>query len=168
MLYAGRFAGVNVHIHPTAWVAKKALIRCSGGGKIVIGQHCEIHPYAMIDSMGGSVVLGKHCSLNPFAIIYGHGGTKLGNGVRIAAHSVIIPANHNFRTSDPLHSSGVTGIGISIGDDVWLGAGTRILDGVTIGDRSVVGAGAVVTRMVPPGSVATGVPARIKSIQAPE
>lgn len=110
--------------------------------------------------------MGDHCSLNPFAIIYGHGGATLGNRVRIAEHTVIIPADHNFRSPAPLHESGVTCVGISIGNDVWLVAGARILDGVAIGNRSVVGAGAVVTRSIPPGCVATGVPARGTSIQS--
>lgn len=166
--YAVRFMGLNIRIHPTAWVAAKAIIRCTGGGEVVVGQHCEIHEFAMIDSAGGSIRMGDHCSLNPFAIIYGHGGTRIGNRVRIAAHSVIIPANHNFRSTKPLHESGVTGAGITIGDDVWIGSGCRILDGVTIGSRSVVGAGAVVTHAVPPGCVAMGVPARAISIHIPE
>ncbi len=110
--------------------------------------------------------MGNHCSLNPFAIIYGYGGTIIGDRVRIAAHSVIIPANHNFRSMAPLHESGVSGRGITIGNDVWLGTGARILDGVTIGSRSVVGAGAVVTRSIPPSCVATGVPARATAIVA--
>jgi acetyltransferase-like isoleucine patch superfamily enzyme len=162
--YAVRFCGLNVQVDPTAWVARKAIIRCTGGGQIVIGQHCEVHDFAMIDATGGSVRIGDHCSLNHFAIIYGHGGTKIGNRVRIATHSVIIPANHNFRSMGPLHESGVTGTGITIGDDVWLGTGARILDGVSIGSRSVIGAGAVVTRSIPPGCVAMGVPARATAI----
>lgn len=164
--YAIRFAGLDVRVHPTAWVGRKAIVRCTDGGRVVIGPHCEIHDFAMIDAIGGSVRLGEHCSLNPFAIIYGYGGAHIGNRVRIAAHSVIIPANHNFRATTPLHESGVSGVGITIEDDVWLGTGARILDGVTIGSRSVVGAGAVVTRSIPGRSVAVGVPARAKPLES--
>jgi acetyltransferase-like isoleucine patch superfamily enzyme len=160
MSYSIRFAGLNIRIHPTSWVAPKAIIRCTGGGEIVIGSHCEIHDYSMIDSIGGHVQLGDQCSLNPYSIIYGYGGTKIGDDVRIAAHVVIIPANHNFRLDGPLNKSGVTGLGITIENNVWIGAGARVLDGVTVGNSSVIGAGAVVTRNIPPRSVATGVPAR--------
>jgi maltose O-acetyltransferase len=50
---------------------------------------------------------------------------------------------------------------VSIGDDVWLGAGVLVLPGVTVGDRSVVAAGAVVSEDVPADSLAVGIPARI-------
>ena len=163
--YAIRFAGVNVRIHPSTWIASKALIRCTDGGGVVIGKHCEINDYAIIDSLGGEVRMGNHCSLNPFAIVYGYGGAVLGNRVRIAAHTVIIPANHVFGSSQPLHEAGLTGRGIEVGNDVWIGSGARILDGVVIGDGSVVGAGAVVTHSIPSGCIATGVPARSRPIE---
>jgi acetyltransferase-like isoleucine patch superfamily enzyme len=158
--YAVRFAGQQIEVHPTAWVARKAILRCTDGGKIVVGKFCELHSFSMIDPCGGSVIVGDHCSLNPFAVIYGHGGARLGDRVRIATHSVIIPANHNFRAEESLHESGVSGVGITVGNDVWIGSGARILDGVTIGDRCVIAAGAVVTRTVPAHSIAKGVPAR--------
>ena len=51
--------------------------------------------------------------------------------------------------------------GIVIGDDAWLGVGVIVLDGVKIGKGAVVGAGSVVTRDIPDGAIATGVPARV-------
>ena len=52
---------------------------------------------------------------------------------------------------------------ITIGNDVWIGAGCRILKGVTIGDRSIVGAASIVTKNVPPDTIVAGNPARIIS-----
>ena len=52
-------------------------------------------------------------------------------------------------------------LGIVIEDDVWVGAGVRVMDGVRIGRGSVIGAGAVVTKSIPPNSVAVGMPARV-------
>ena len=161
-LYWARFVGRDVKINPSSRVSWRAVIRTCGGGSISIGGNCEIHPFAMILTYGGDIAIGHNCSANPFVIIYGHGGVMIGNGVRIASHSVIIPANHNVSNAGtPLYQSGVSAKGISIGNDVWIGSGARILDGVRIDDNVVVGAGSVVTKSVPPHATVAGVPARI-------
>ncbi len=74
----------------------------------------------------------------------------------------IIAANRKYKRRDiPILRQGFTEKGITIGNDVWIGAGSMITDGVNIGDGVVVGAGAVVTKDVPPYSIVGGVPARI-------
>jgi acetyltransferase-like isoleucine patch superfamily enzyme len=159
--FALRFFGRPVEIDPSSWVSSRSNIRNCGGGRIKIGKHCEIHPYSMILTYGGDIVIGDNCSLNPFAIIYGHGGVRIGNGVRIAAHTVIIPANHNVSSDGkPLLESGFTARGIEIDDNTWLGAGAVILDGVHLGRNSVIGAGSVVTKSVADNTTVAGVPAR--------
>ncbi len=116
----------------------------------------------MLMTYGGDIRLGDNCSVNPFAIVYGHGGVRIGNGVRIAAHSVIIPANHTSATDgESLHLAPISSRGIEIEENVWLGAGSRILDGVRIGENAVVGAGSVVTKPVPRNATVAGVPARV-------
>jgi acetyltransferase-like isoleucine patch superfamily enzyme len=163
-LYRARFVGRDVKIHPSSRVSWRSIIRTCGGGSISIGSNCEIHPFAMILTYGGEVDIGHNCSANPFVIIYGHGGVKIGDGVRIAAHSVIIPANHCVSNAGtPMYQSGVSAKGIFIGDDVWIGSGARILDGVSIGACAVVGAGSVVTKSVPSHATVAGVPARVIS-----
>lgn len=121
-----------------------------------------VHDYAMILTHGGDITIGGHCSLNPFVIVYGHGGVRIGDGVRIAAHTIIVPGNHNATVDgEPLYQSGTSLKGIDIGDHVWLGAGSRILDGVSIGRNAIVGAGSVVTKSVPDNATVGGVPARM-------
>jgi acetyltransferase-like isoleucine patch superfamily enzyme len=160
--FAIRFAGRDIQIHPSTYVSRRSVIRTTGGGSITIGADCEIHDFAMIMTYGGHITIGDRCSVNPFTIVYGHGGTRIGTGVRIAAHTVIIPANHRIGTDEkPVHESGVDAKGIEIGDHVWIGSGCRILDGVTIGRHTAVGAGSVVTRSLPERSTAVGVPARV-------
>jgi acetyltransferase-like isoleucine patch superfamily enzyme len=106
-------------------------------------------------------VIGADCSINAFCILYGQGGLSIGDNVRIAAHTVIVPGNHDFdRTDIPIAKQGYTMQGITIEDDVWIGAGTRILDGVTITTGCVIGAGAVVTKSTEPFGVYVGMPAR--------
>jgi galactoside O-acetyltransferase len=85
---------------------------------------------------------------------------KIGDDVLIATHTVIIPSNHNFSNVNiPIKDQGLSIQGIVIENDVWLGAGVTVLDGVVVGESSVVGAGAVVTKSIPPHTVAVGVPA---------
>lgn len=132
-------------------------------GSIEIGRGTSIQPFAYLNSDGGTIEIGENCSLNPYCVLYGSaGGLKIGNFVRIAAQTVIIPSNHNFdRTSIPIHLQGSNSKGIVIHDDVWIGAGVKILDGVTIDEGAVIGAGAVVTKDVPAYSVNVGVPAQV-------
>lgn len=156
-----RFPAGSIRIHPSSWIAARSMLRVCGGGSIEMGRNCEIHPFAMVLTYGGNISIGDNCSLNPFAIIYGHGGVQIGNNVRIASHSVIIPANHNPPSDDvPLHLSGSTSKGIIIEDNVWLGTGCCILDGVHISRNVIVGAGSVVTKSVSANATVAGVPAR--------
>jgi acetyltransferase-like isoleucine patch superfamily enzyme len=136
-----------------------ARVRRENGGKLTLGDHCLIHPGAMLLSYGGEIRLGDHCSVNPYSILYGHGGLKIGNHVRIAAHCVLIPANHNFHGEQRIADQGETREGIVIEDDVWLGAGVRVLDGARIERGCVVGAGAVVRGTLAAYGVYAGVPA---------
>jgi acetyltransferase-like isoleucine patch superfamily enzyme len=129
---------------------------------VEIGDRCSIRRGAQVHAMGGFVRIGSRCSVNADCVLYGTGGLTIGNGVRIAAHTVIVAANHRFARRDmPIHQQGSVARGIAIGDDVWIGAGARILDGVRIGTGAIVAAGAVVTRDVPPYTIAGGVPARV-------
>jgi acetyltransferase-like isoleucine patch superfamily enzyme len=132
------------------------------GGMIRIGDESHILSYAMLLGFGGNIAIGQHCTVHPFCILYGGGGLQIGDSVRIAAHTVIMPSNHVFENPEtPIRLQGIQAEGIIIKDDVWLGTGARILDGVTIGKGSIVGAGAVVTKDVPEYAIVTGVPARI-------
>lgn len=131
------------------------------GGKIIIGNNCELRSGAKLLTHGGNITLGTNCSVNPYTILYGGKNLTIGNNVRIAAHCVIIPSNHNYEDPTiPIVKQGLSGKGITIEDDVWLGCGVKVLDGVTISKGCVIGAGSVVTKSTEPYGVYVGVPAR--------
>jgi acetyltransferase-like isoleucine patch superfamily enzyme len=131
-------------------------------GEVCIGAGCQILGGAILATYGGTITIGDYVSVNPYCVIYGHGGLSIGNHTRIAAHTVIVPANHIFAdATTPIMHQKLTMKGITIGADVWVGSGARILDGVRIGDGAVIGAGAVVTHDVRPGEIVVGVPAKV-------
>ena len=130
---------------------------------IQFGRATTIKQYAIIITSGGRVVLGKECNLGQFSII----ATKtkdviIGDFVRIGPHVNLMASNRIYNERNiPILKQGITEKGITIGNDVWIGAGSTIVDGVDVGDGVVVAAGAVVTKDVPPYSIIAGVPARI-------
>lgn len=129
---------------------------------LMIGENCHIQPYTIIRVSGGKITIGKNCSLNSFSMIVSKGDIVIKDFVRIGPQTLIISGNHIF--DDPgrtIFEQGVKGIGITIENDVWIGSGAKILDGVRIGKGSVVAAGSVVTKDVPEGVVVAGVPSRI-------
>jgi acetyltransferase-like isoleucine patch superfamily enzyme len=128
---------------------------------VEIGEGTVIHDSTIIATHGGYVHIGNHVSLHPFSVIYGYGGVAIGDGTRIATSTVIVASTHGMDDPDSKIADSWSGEGIVIGEDVWVGAGVRILDGVRIGNRSVIGAGAVVTKDISDASVAVGVPARV-------
>jgi acetyltransferase-like isoleucine patch superfamily enzyme len=99
---------------------------------------------------------------HPYSVLYGHGGLEIGDYVRIAAHCVIVPANHGIALDEGLIADQpMSKRGIRIGNDVWLGAGVRVLDGSVIGDGCVVAAGSVVRGELEPYAIYAGVPAKL-------
>jgi acetyltransferase-like isoleucine patch superfamily enzyme len=138
-------------------LAKRKLLKFGDGS--------ELRPYCYLVgtkyiSIGSNVVIrpGTMLMASPNAPI------TIGNDVLIGADVHIIPSNHNFDDPDLSiaeqgHDS--TNSGIQIANDVWIGAKSMILAGVSIGTHCVIGAGSVVTKDVPDYAVVAGVPAKI-------
>ncbi|PIM69422.1 acetyltransferase [Streptomyces sp. JV178] len=106
----------------------------------------------------GDITTGTDCTLNPFTVV--RGTVTLGNAVRVGAHTSLLGFNHSMAPDRPVFRQPQTSRGITVGDDVWIGSHVVVVDGVTIGDHCVIGAGAVVTKDLPPWTVAAGNPAR--------
>ena len=128
--------GAQVLLEPGVWLTAPAPAR------IRIGTGSFLNLGVMVAS-GGLVEIGAHC--------------MLANGCFVSDSS------HRFSDPDlPVPWQGFTSKGPTrIGDNVWMGAGVVVTSGVTIGERSVIGANSVVTSDIPPYSVAAGAPARV-------
>ena len=157
----------GITISPRAYLAPTVRIQSRFGasaadGTVRIDDGAFLDDGVIVAPYGGSVVIGRNVFIGPYTVLYGHGGLVIGQDTQIAAHCVMIPANHRFdRTDIPIRKQGLTTCGIEIGEDVWLGSGVHLLDGAQVGRGCVVGAGAVVTKSLPSFSVAAGVPARV-------
>jgi acetyltransferase-like isoleucine patch superfamily enzyme len=131
--------------------------------RIRIGRGSTVRPYARIITTRGAVTLGRQCGLNSFVVIAaGNAPVHIGDYVNIGPSVTIIASNYGSDDlQTPMMFQPKVEKGIVIEDDVWIGALAVILDGVRIGRGAIVGAGSVVTRDVPPFSVAVGNPARV-------
>lgn len=156
----------QIDIAPNAVVEMKARLDIDNYNTdrdfvLKIGEGAIIKDYAFLCPRNGFIEIGRKSSVNPFCVLLGYGGIKIGDRVRIAAHTSIIAFNHNFMDADtPITQQGNSSKGIVIEDDVWIGTGVRVLDGVRIGQGAVIAAGAVVNKDVPPYTVVAGVPAK--------
>lgn len=106
--------------------------------------------------------IGDNCSINECCYFHARGGIKLGNWVRIGPNVGFFTWNHGHSDPDkPIKQQGFILKPIVVEDDVWIGNNATILQGVTIGAHSIIGAGAVVTKDVPLYSIVGGVPAKL-------
>lgn len=128
---------------------------------IFIGKGVKIHEYSYLDDYGGSIFLDDFSGIGHHCVIGGHGNLHIGKYTMIGGLTYIVPANHKFENKDvPYVNQNETRRGIIIGNNVWVGAGCIILDGVSIGDNSVIAAGSVVTKDIPENTLAIGHPAK--------
>lgn len=109
---------------------------------------------------GYNIHLGDHVFINFNCVILDGGVVRIGSNVMLAPGVLINTPQHPI-DPDERRTSLEYVEPVTIGDDVWIGAGAIICPGVTIGSGSVIGAGAVVVKDIPPRSVAVGNPARV-------
>lgn len=177
------YRGKKVLARVKTYISPKAQISCPD---LEIGHHCYIDDFVTIYGYQGNVMLGNQVHLYRGTIIeVGQGGSvaigeythiqpscklngfvssvKIGSKVMVAANCAFTSYQHKLDDlSRAMGDQELTSKGdIIIEDDVWLGMGVKVMDGVRIGRGAVIGANAVVTRDIPPYSIAVGVPARV-------
>ncbi|MDY6939647.1 MAG: acyltransferase [Cyanobacteriota bacterium] len=140
------------------------LLDASGAGEegITLGDNTIVSRNCVIQGKTGPVSIGNKTDLGCNVILSSGGGIQIGNSVLIAGNCYLGGGRYvNDRLDIPMMEQGVYTQGpLIIGDDVWLGAGSTVLDGVTVGKGCIVGAGAVVTKDLPDYTVAVGIPAK--------
>jgi len=157
--------------------------------KISIGEKCVIDEYCKLSAQGneqseillgdevllgrgtvlgtrdGRIEIGDYCNIGANCRLGTTTRIKIGKHVLMAANCYIGGAQHRFDRLDvPIMRQGYDSRGgVVIEDDVWLGTDVKILDGVTVGTGCVIGAGSIVTKDIPPYSIAVGAPAKVRA-----
>jgi acetyltransferase-like isoleucine patch superfamily enzyme len=156
----------DLHLGAKVFIGDNVIIYQASidGGPVKLGDCVHLHRDIIIEvGFGGSLTIGANTAIQPRCQFSAYEAPiRIGCDVQIAPYCAFYPYDHGFAPGElirkePFQTKG----GIVIEDDVWLGVGVIVLDGVRIGKGAVIGAGAVVTRDVPDGAIAMGVPARV-------
>lgn len=162
---------MHLHMHEMAQRARKITAEMNNAYRMpeelrdlfseLIGQEVDknfgLFPPFYTD-YGQNIKVGKNVFINSGCCFQDQGGIEIGNDVLIGQQVVIATLNHDF---NPNKRANMFPGPVIIGNGVWIGAHATLLSGVTIGDNSIIAAGAVVTKDVPKNVIVAGVPAKI-------
>ena len=151
--------GANVFIGDRVMV-----FQAKEGGEVKLGDRVRILRDTIIETGdGGSLSLGADTYIHPRCQLNAYKASiQIGRSVLIAANCAFYPHNHSIAPNKPIREQSLNTKGsIVVGDHSWLGTGVIVLGGVRMGKGVVIGAGSVVTKDVPDGAIAVGVPARV-------
>ena len=158
---------MNIIKHPTSRISSLVDIENSPRGtKFIIGKNSSIDSFVKIKPVGGEgdIKVGENSEINSNCVLYSGNGITIGNNVLIAAGCVFASTNHAYddksktiREQRFIPSQG----GIVIEDDVWIGAGTVLLDGTIIRKGSVIVAQSLVIGELPEYSISGGNPIKV-------
>jgi acetyltransferase-like isoleucine patch superfamily enzyme len=157
----------DIHLGRSVYVDHGAYLHGGTGGLRIgdgswIMNGCRLHVFNFRDLPQSGISLGSRTFVGEGSVMRGQGGIRVGNNVLFGPRTQVLAVDHVFADPrQPIMDQGITAQGIVIEDNCWIGAGAIVLDGVTVGTGSCVGAGAVVTRSIPPHSLAVGCPARV-------
>jgi acetyltransferase-like isoleucine patch superfamily enzyme len=132
------------------------------GNNVTIARFATIQCTGVIQELGVGLQIGDNSAVGAYSFLGAQGGITIGANVIMGPMVSMHSENHTYADlSRPIRLQPTTRRGICIEDNCWVGAKVTILDGVNIGSNCVVAAGTVVTKDIPPNSLAAGVPAKV-------
>lgn len=143
-----------------AKISPRAEVELSSNLKF--GRGCTISSFTKIKAAEGALTIGKRCGFGTGCFISsGEKGVVIGNNLVCGPNVVIMASSYRYESLGVhLHDQGATSKGVRIGNNVWIGAGSVVLDGSDIGDDSIIVANSLVSRHHPPNTVLQGNPAK--------
>jgi acetyltransferase-like isoleucine patch superfamily enzyme len=152
----------KLELGPSFNIRRNVEFRINAGEVVRLGDGIGIDSYTILEPHGngpvpGFIEIGPNSYISSFCHFSGDGGITIGRNVGIGAFTRIAASTHHYGADAGILAQPKTCRGIG----VWIASHVAILDGVTIGDHSVIGAGSVVRASIPPRSVAVGAPARV-------
>ncbi|HEX6464027.1 MAG TPA: DapH/DapD/GlmU-related protein [Vicinamibacterales bacterium] len=154
----------KIHIEEDVVVDDNCLLDAKGdqNAGIMIGRGVFIGRNTILSCKNGDISIGDGVNIGFNCEVFSASAVTIGPGTLLAAYAYLVGGDHAATDPDvPIRDQQRVSAGIRVGRDAWVGAGVRVLDGVTIGDAAVIGANAVVREAVPDRAVAAGVPARV-------
>lgn len=146
------------------WPLHGDVLEAFADGRLEVGANTLFEPHVWLTAPGPARIrIGSGSFLNVAVMVAAMELVEIGDHCMLANGCFVTDANHRFDDPRlPVPWQGFTSKGPTrLGDNVWLGANVVVTSGVTIGERSVVGANSVVTTDIPPYSIAAGAPARV-------
>lgn len=154
--------GSNVTIENNCRIDGFARKRIYFGNNVKIGAYSNLLSTSHLATYGIGLKMGNNSAVGDFTHFGAPGGIVIGDDVIMGSYVSFHSENHNFSdTTKPIREQGVTSKGITIGNNIWVGAKVTFLDGCKVGNNCVVAAGAVVNSEFPDNCVIGGVPAKI-------
>jgi acetyltransferase-like isoleucine patch superfamily enzyme len=132
------------------------------GRNVSIGKNTTIECTGSFQDLGVGLRVGNNVGLGTHGFFGCAGGVEIGDDCIFGNYVSLHSENHNYQLEKPIRLQGVTRIGIRVANNCWIGAKVTILDGASIGEGTIVAAGAVVRAGIYPANVILGgVPAKI-------
>lgn len=149
----------TIQIGKNCFIAPEAKLFAEPGRPIIMGDNSYIAADCVLH---GPITLGSNVSINHHVTMDGgRKGIHIGDNSRIAANCQLYAFNHGMQHERLVCEQPMQSLGISIGKDVWLGAGVGVVDGITIQDHAIAGMNSQVTRNVAAYNIVAGNPAVI-------
>jgi acetyltransferase-like isoleucine patch superfamily enzyme len=129
---------------------------------IFIGRNVFIGRNSILYCQNGDIYIDDHSNIGSNCQIFSAKVVSIGKKVLVGAYSYFVGGGHKSDRIDiPMIDQGREAKGITLKDDVWVGAGVKVLDGLTVNESSILGTGAVVTKDVPMYAIVGGIPAKV-------